>query len=42
MKCERCQGRRVVCVPLGKYGLTIGPCPDCTAHGKEESVIDHD
>ncbi len=30
MSCELCHGSKVVQQPLGSYGFTFGPCPNCT------------
>mgnify|MGYP003365028371 CR=1 FL=1 len=30
MTCELCHGTKVVSYPLGSYGFTTGPCPNCT------------
>jgi len=42
MKCERCHGTRIVSHPLGSYGFTTGPCPNCTAyvHDHYESELE--
>ncbi|MDN6029105.1 MAG: hypothetical protein L0I02_04805, partial [Lactobacillus sp.] len=40
MSCELCHGSKVVQQPLGIYGFTFGPCPNCTdethAHYEQE------
>lgn len=28
-KCELCHGSKVVQQPLGSYGFTFDPCPNC-------------
>ncbi len=30
MSCGLCHGSKVVQQPLGSYGFTFGPCPNCT------------
>jgi hypothetical protein len=30
MSCELCHGSKVVQQPLGSYGFTFCPCPNCT------------
>ena len=30
MSCKLCHGSKVVQQPLGSYGFTFGPCPNCT------------
>ncbi|WP_438341172.1 hypothetical protein ACSKF1_05775 [Lactiplantibacillus plantarum] len=32
MSCELCHGSKVVQQPLGSYGFTFGPCPNCTSY----------
>jgi len=42
MKCETCHGTRIASQPLGSYGFTIGPCPNCTktVHDHYESELE--
>lgn len=30
MTCRLCSGAKVVYSPVGAYGVTVGPCPNCT------------
>ncbi|BDZ30604.1 hypothetical protein RA086_05490 [Lactiplantibacillus sp. WILCCON 0030] len=42
MICELCHGTKVVSHPLGSYGFTTGPCPNCTdyVHDHYESELE--
>ena len=48
MMCEICHGTGIVSRPLGNYGLTVDPCPNCTDYRHKnyecelESVIKDD